>query len=197
MKKTEQLVVDATRGDRAAVDALLERFLPGLRAFVRLRAGAMIRAKESVSDLVQSVCREVLENVDQFRYGGEAGFRQWLYTAALRKIGRRWKYYKADKRDAAREVPLDRRSSADDEESRLLEAYRSFYTPSHHAGIREELARLEDAFEKLPPDYQEVIVLARIVGLSREEIGQQMGRSEGAVRTLLSRALAQLAESVQ
>jgi DNA-directed RNA polymerase specialized sigma24 family protein len=38
-----------------------------------------------------------------------------------------------------------------------------------------------------------VISLARIVGLSHAEIAKEMGRSEGAVRTLLSRALARLA----
>jgi hypothetical protein len=41
---------------------------------------------------------------------------------------------------------------------------------------------------------REVIALAKIAGLSRAEIGERMGRSETAVRTLLHRALADLAE---
>ena len=35
------------------LDELLLQFLPGLRAFVRLRTGPMIRARESSRDLVQ------------------------------------------------------------------------------------------------------------------------------------------------
>lgn len=45
----------ACRGDRAALDALVVRFLPELRAFVRLRAGPALREWESTSDIVQSV----------------------------------------------------------------------------------------------------------------------------------------------
>jgi len=38
-----------------------------------------------------------------------------------------------------------------------------------------------------------VITLAHLVGLARAEIAQQMGKSEGAVRVLLHRALARMA----
>ena len=48
--------------------------------------GPQLRAKESASDLVQSVCREVLGRLDRFQHGGEAGFRHWLYATALRKV---------------------------------------------------------------------------------------------------------------
>jgi DNA-directed RNA polymerase specialized sigma24 family protein len=39
-----------------------------------------------------------------------------------------------------------------------------------------------------------VIVLARIENLGHREIAQRLGKSEGAVRTMLCRALAELAE---
>ena len=57
----------------------------------------------------------------------------------------------------------------------------------------EALAALELVFDQLPADYREVILLSRIVGLSHEEIAEQMGRSKGAISVLLSRALARLA----
>ena len=58
---------------------------------------------------------------------------------------------------------------------------------------RESSERLESAFEHLPDEYREVLLLARIVGLSRAEIGEKMQRSENAVRSLLFRAQAKLA----
>jgi DNA-directed RNA polymerase specialized sigma24 family protein len=97
---TRQLVQHATQGDRPAIDQLLERYLPGLRAFIRMRAGPMIRRRESESDLAQSVCREVLEHLDQFQYGDEVGFKRWLYTTALRKILHR--YESGTRRSATR-----------------------------------------------------------------------------------------------
>ncbi|MEQ8767301.1 MAG: RNA polymerase sigma factor [Planctomycetota bacterium] len=193
MNDTEKLVEAATRGDDIAIDELLNRYLPGLRAFIRLRSGRMLRAKESASDLAQSVCREVLQHMDRFQYGGESGFKSWLYTTALRKIANRQAFYQAARRDARREISG---GPGDDEQRKteLLECYGNFYTPSQHAMAHEELARIEEAFEKMPEDYRDVICYARILGLSHKEIAELMDRTEGAVRTLLSRALTRLAE---
>jgi RNA polymerase sigma-70 factor, ECF subfamily len=196
--ESKDLIDRASRGDGAAVDTLLSQNLAGLEAYVRLRAGRLIRSRESASDLVQSVCREVLQNIDRYQYRGEAQFRQWLYTTAMRKIANRADYYQADKRDPRRETPLardgDSRTSPD---PALLAAYRNVATPSRLVAAREELAQLEAAFALLSEEKREVILLAKIVGLSRQEIADQTGRSEPAVRTLLSRALAELAEHLE
>ena len=180
----------ARAGDATALDELLSRYLPGLRGFVRLHSGRLVRAREESSDLVQSVCLEVLRKVDRFQHGDEAGFRRWLYVTALRKIQNRHRFYVADKRDAAREVAVD----ADERDAQLLRGYASLATPSRELVAREEVHRIEAAFDRLSEEHREVILLARILGLPRAEIGERMGRSEGAVRTLLFRATARLAE---
>jgi len=186
-----KLAERAAQGDRAALERLLELYLPELRAFVRLRAGAVVRARESSSDIVQSVCREVIQHAERFQFASEPAFKQWLYTTALRKIVNRKDFYLAQKRDAQREMRL---SSGDDSAAhqRLADCYRSFSSPSRGLMIKEELERVERAFETLPEEYREVITLAHMVGLSRAQIAQQMGKSEGAVRVLLHRALARV-----
>src|SRR5262245_60579325 len=115
--------------------------LPGLRAFIRLRSGQLLRARESVSDLVQSVCREVLQDLPRAEVGSEAAFRGWLYTAAHRKILDRRKYWEREMRDAGREQALDGAPDADGER-RLLESYEALATPSRHAEVKEEVARI-------------------------------------------------------
>ena len=177
-------------GDRDAVDALLRRNLPGLRTYVRLHSGPLLRAREASGDLVQSVCREVLTHLDRFRYPSEAGFRQWLFVTALRKIRRRYEYWGAQRRDAGREVALDDAAPAGD----LAHAYSALATPSQVAVAHEQVERIERAFDRLPDDYRDAVVLARIVGLSNAELAARLGRTEGATRTLLSRATARLAE---
>jgi RNA polymerase sigma-70 factor (ECF subfamily) len=183
---SRELVKQASRGDRPAIDELLRRHLPGLRAFIRLRAGPVIRKRESESDLAQSVCRELLEHLDRFQYDDERGFKRWLYTTALRKILNRYEYYAACKRNFLREDPQS-----------LSEHYRTLSTPSQHAMKQEEIERVERAFDELGEEQREVVTLAHLVGLSRAEIARQLGKSEGAVRTMLSRALAQLAEILE
>lgn len=191
---TLQLAERAAAGDRGAVEVLLERCLPELRAYVRLRAGAVIRNHEAHSDIVQSTCREVLEHFERFQFPSESAFRQWLFTTALRKLTHRRDYYHAEKRDARRDVALDDAPAGD---AALLACYRGFTTPSKAAMLKEEIERIERAFEGLSEDHREVITLAKVVGLSRAEIGLQMGRSEAAVKMLLSRALAELAERLE
>jgi RNA polymerase sigma-70 factor (ECF subfamily) len=165
---------------------LLEEHLAGLRAFVHLRLGSRLREKEESQDLVQSVCREVLADPSAFERRAGTGFREWLHRAAENKIRDRWRYWRRERRDVARETPGA-------PESELVD----LVTPSRAAGSREELARLERAFLRLPPDYREVIVLARLRGLSHESIAAKLGRTELATRTLLSRALARLAFALE
>lgn len=184
--QTQSLVERAGRGDPGAVQELLLAHLPRLRAFVRLRCGAALRAKESASDLVQSVCRDLLLHLDGFRWEGEAGFRAWLYTAAARKVADRAEYWGAQRRDAGREVGVS--------DEALLEVYRTSATPSQAASSKEALARIEAAFDALPADYREAVLLSRILDLPRAEVARRMGRSEDSVRHLLFRGLAQLSK---
>ena len=167
---------------------MLAEHLTRLRAFLRLRMGPVVRSKESTEDLVQSVCREALEGPDDFEYRGEASFRHWLFRRAEHKVQDRGRYYARRKRDAGLEVPLVPAGG----EAEMLRGLESVFTPSRDAAAREELERLERAFRDLPPDYQEVILLARVVGLSHAEIAERMGRTVSATWTLLSRALARL-----
>jgi RNA polymerase sigma-70 factor (ECF subfamily) len=185
--------VSGADADREQVERLLEHHLPRLTGFVRLRTGALLRSMESAEDLVQSVCREVLEQGHRFRYDGEEGFRRCLFTAAARKISDRLEYYRAQKRDPGRRVPLEPDTAAS-VSSELLECYRSFCTPSRGMREQEEVARIEAAFEELPDAQREVIALSRMAGLSHQEIAQQTGRSEGSVRMLLYRGLERLSE---
>lgn len=175
------LVERAAAGDAGAVETLLLRHLGALRAYVRLRSGPALRAREGTCDIVQSVCRDLLGRLDEFRYPGEAAFRAWLYVTAQRKIADKAEHWSAQKRDVERQVPLE-------------DVYRTLGSPSQAAMGREALLRLEAAFDTLSEDQREVILLSRVVGLSREEVAARLGRSEAGVRNLLSRALAELAE---
>lgn len=195
MNDRDSLISAASQGDAEAVDALLERYLPRLRAFLRLRLAPEIRAKESCSDVVQSTCREILQHIDRYQYRGDVNFKQWLFTTALRKLSKKAEYYHAAKRNVGREVGLQAKGEAPAEDL-LAQAYHTLSTPSAVLTQREEINHIEATFDTLPEDYQEVITLSRIVGLSHKEIADAMGRSETATRSLLHRALAQFADEL-
>jgi RNA polymerase sigma-70 factor (ECF subfamily) len=186
METSERLVDAARTHDRQAIEALLVRHLAPLESFVRLRMGPALRARLDAPDLVQSVCREVLEDLTDFVYHGEGAFRHWLYTRAQNKLLEKHRYVAADKRSGAREErPFDATT--------VLPSYQTLLTPSRVASARETVARIEAAFDELPEDYREAITLHRICGLSHAEIATRMNRSEGAVRNLVYRGTSRLA----
>ncbi len=184
------LVERLRAGDRSAIGALIERHLPGLRAFVRLHGGRALREQESCSDLVQSACREVIEGLDQFEYRGEAAFRHWLYKAAEHKLMDRARYYGRQKRDAGRNVRLD--DSQGSQDAGVLRCYATLCSPSGEAIARERADQIEQAIDRLPPAYREVLLLSRSVGLSNDEIAREIGQDSAYTRVLLSRSLAKL-----
>ncbi len=194
MDQSRVLFEAASRGDAASLNTLIERHLPALFAYVRLNIGPKLRRREASGDLVQSICREVLADAGAFRYEGEGAFRVWLYTQALHKIRHRAEFWGAQKRDPGKEVPPPDRSGHD---GGLFDAYQSFCTPSRAVMRRETIERIESAFAELPDDYREVILLSRVVGLTRTEIASRMGRTEAAIRNLLPRALAALSDRIE
>jgi RNA polymerase sigma-70 factor (ECF subfamily) len=190
--KTEALVAAAQRREPGALDALVEGVARDLRAFVRLELDPALRARESCSDIVQSVCREVVEDLGGFQDRGAGSFRAWLFTAALNKIRQKHHFWHAQKRDAAREVGG---GGADGN------VYASLCdlggSPSEHAIAREQAERIERAMDRLSPEQREVLVLARVVGLGHREIAARTGKSEVAVRSLLSRGSLRLLAAIE
>jgi RNA polymerase sigma-70 factor (ECF subfamily) len=189
MTDFDALTERATNGDRDALHELLVRYLPELRAFVRLRAGAVALRKDGETDLVQSVCREVLTHAERFQHPNEGAFKRWLFATALRKILNRREHHLAAKRDVLREQGL---GGEEELQRGLLDVYSRFSSPSGRAELHEELERVETAMQSLSEEQREVITLAHVVGLSRAEIAESIGKSEGAVRNILYRALAEL-----
>ena len=194
MKRNSDPPYDA-EGDDVAVDALLERHLPGLRSYVRRNISPGVLARESSDDLVQSICREVLQNVDAFEYRGEAAFRSWLYQAALRKMIDRHRYYCADKRDPGHETERDLEAELSTEAGTPLTTT-SAGSPSSEAILHEEMQRLETGFASLSECDRAVIQLVYVRGLTHSEAARELGCSEVASRKQLSRALARLSKRI-
>ena len=123
----------------------------------------------------------MLEHADRFEHGGESGFRHWQYCTAMRKLADRDDDHRAHRRDVARERP------AGDDDAQAA-TYATVCTPSRVAIAREQLARLERAFDQLSEPQREVVLGARLLGLSHAELVARLGRTESAVRTLLCRS---------
>ena len=131
---------------------------------------------------------KALEGRDRFEFRSEPEFRKWLMVTTDHEILDRRRHFAAGRRNPERTVP-----GADD----LLASYGSICTPSRDAVAKEELARVDAAFDRLPEEYRQVISLRRLLGMSPAEVAEAMGRSEDALRMLLNRALSRLAREME
>jgi len=176
--------------DQPPIEDLQERHLPTLRAYVRRNLDAGLADRESTADLVQSVCREVLQSRGKFEFRGDAAFQRWLLQVALHKLMDRRRFWRARKREGLRvEGQRGALSWSQDELGRLAVALGS---PSAEAMLREDLDRLALALEELSEFDSEVIRLVRLEGLSHAEFAGRMGCTEPQSRKRLFEALARL-----
>lgn len=177
------LMEAAAAGDQEALAELVSQALPDLRRVVQHRMGPSLRLQEGVSDIVQSVCREVLSHHQAFKHPDEGAVRRWLWRTAVRKIARRHRDAHTLKRSPGQLASLD---EGPDPLARGVGV-------SREMEVKEELSLLRAAIDSLPDDQRQVVLLAKIEEIPREEIAQRIGRSPGATRMLLHRALTHLA----
>lgn len=165
---------------------LLVRHLDTLRCFVRIHVSPALRQREQDSDIVQSVCAEVLAHPARFQYHGEAAFRSWLYRAVLDRVRQKLRFHGAERRSP------DREEHPGPEGAGPLDSYAEMVTPSRVAMNRELQQKLEVAIDGLPEAQKEVLVRARLLQLDHETIARELDITTDASRQLLHRAIARL-----
>lgn len=183
MKDPADSILQASQGDPAALEGLLERYLPELRSFVRLQMGPLVNQKESSSDIVQSCCRQVLDKLGDFEYRGEFAFKKWLFIACTNKLRDRERHWFRQQRDVRREALLDDVTDPAD---------LTLSSPSGEFLRREEIEKLRNALDSMSAEHRQVITMSRLLGMSHKEIAEALGSTEGATRALLHRAVARL-----
>jgi len=140
-------------------------------------------------DLVQEALIEAVKDLGDFAYSNDGDFLRWLSSIVENTIRDNVDRIHAAKRDVRRQVSLDKMAARAD----MLHADAGLpvvtTTPSVVLSLREELDRLEEAMDRLKPQYREVIVMAKIEGLSCKEIAARQNKRPAAVAMSLSRAI--------
>lgn len=169
----EALVERARRNDREALAALYDRYRDRIARFAAGRLGDAEKAEDVTSETFEAMLR----NLRSYRLGTD--FEAWLFTIAhrrvtdhFRRLGRR------------REVELDA----------TVEPASASAGPEDHVVAAENRAEVARAFRELRADQQEILSLRVLAGLSATQVGEVLGKSEGAVRVAQHRALSSLRE---
>ena len=185
-----QWLAGARAGSREALGQVLATFRGYLLLVANRELDGELRAKGGASDLVQETFLEAQRDFARFHGNSEAELRAWLRRLLLNNVANFTRQYRdRAKREVAREVPLEAGGSSHERGAGLAADTTS---PSGQAIAREQAKALEQAMERLPPDYRQVLALRHEQKLTFAQIGEQMQRTANAARMLWLRAVERL-----
>jgi RNA polymerase sigma-70 factor (ECF subfamily) len=180
--ETRELLQRAREGSPEALNLLYERCAGRLLAFIRLRLGKDLRSRLESRDILQTTLLKSLEHLEDLKGNQTRSLMAWLARIAEHEIRDGADFHHRQRRDAARELPLD-------DDAPLPALTRSALS---RVILDERATRLEAALETLSADHREVILLRKFEELSFSEIGTRLGKSDDACRMLLARAMTAL-----
>ena len=168
----DRTAVAAAKADPAAFESLYRKYVAQIYSLALYE----MRDAHAAEDVTEQVFLRALSALPGFREQGEArdsSFRVWLFSIARNVIANERRFARRHPQ-APIEAALNLRAADD---------------PAATVETRLQAQRAWDALMGLPEERRQAVVLRFVNELSAREIGQIMGRSEGAVRVLIHRAL--------
>lgn len=177
MPSSESELIEKAKEDAEAFGELYQRYVDRIYNYIFYRTGS----EEDAQDLTAHTFYKALTHIGRYRERG-APFAAWLYRIAHNAVAN-WH------RDNSRwtELPLEGLTFHDQPER----------APDSAAEHWERQQALSQAMRRLHPDRQTLLILKFSEGLSNRQIGEIMGRSEGAIKSLYHRALVGLREDLE
>jgi RNA polymerase sigma-70 factor (ECF subfamily) len=173
---TNNLAARAKTGDRAALNALLERHLDTVYRFVSVRMGA---GHPELDDIVQETLIGASGSIRTMRGETNAQVAGWLLSIARHKI--------ADHLRARYSHPHE-----------SLDGILGEKVPDPERPVDEQVMahqraeQLKEAMRLLTPEQEEILVLRFVLGFGISEVAEITRRPAGAVKSMQHRALASL-----
>jgi len=173
-----RLLQRAQHHDPAAFDRLYELYADRIYRYVWYR----VRDTELAEDLTADIFVQMMQSLPTFRIrtsGTVAGFSGWLYRIAHNYLHH---FYRRGEREEKMQQMREETQAGPANQPDLADL----------AATHERAASVHQAIARLPADQQAVLIHRFWEQLSHTEVAALMGRSEGAVRALQHRALANL-----
>lgn len=171
----EGALIEQAKVDRDAFGALYEIHFDKIFNYIFYRVGNRYDAE----DLTAQVFMRALHHIQDFEYTG-VPYSAWLYRIA-RNLLANW-YRDTSRR---RTIPI--------EKSRYDKVIDS---PEQTTQLAEDKDVLLASVRRLPADRQELLIFKYVERMSNKEIGEIMGRSEGAIKSLYYRTLVALRDDL-
>jgi RNA polymerase sigma-70 factor, ECF subfamily len=180
----DRALVDAARAEPARFEALYRKYLAQVYSYAYYELGD----HHDAEDATERTFVAALTNLHRFEERarpedghGASTFRVWLFRIARNVV--------ADRQRARYRRPEEQLEAA----AALADGTAD---PAAQVARRDEASAAWRAIERLPGDRRRAIILRFVDEMSTSEIAGVLGRSEGAVRVLIHRALRSVARDL-
>ena len=193
---TDSLVGSIAEGDTAALGRYLDRCRPLILKHIVRRMGPALRKVTEPEDIYQEVSISAIRALSRTDLAGRDPFR-WICELAERRIVDSHRYhYQAGKRDRKKEVALQNGASHDGK-AVLIDVLALSVTTASQACLRDaRRLELQAAIATLPSLQQDALRMRYLEGRPTREISQRLGKTDGAIRVLISRTLRKLRDEI-
>jgi RNA polymerase sigma-70 factor (ECF subfamily) len=192
---SDDLIARIRQRDRQALAEFIASHRLQLMAFIERQLGAALRRKIEPDDVYQEASAEALRALATAELGDRDPFSWLCQITEHRIIDLHRRFFGAQKRDAAKEVPLGSSRGTESRTAGLINMLvASMTTPSQAFSRNAREERLLEALAKLPEEQQAALKLRYIENLPSKEIAERLGKSDAAIRVMLTRSLKRLHE---
>ena len=180
--------------DPAALGELLAAKRLPLLAFIERQLGSALRRRVEPEDVLQEASAEAVRALPGTDLAERDPF-SWLCQIAERRIiDLHRRHFGAQKRDAGREVPLGSPGGDSHAPGLINLLVMSMTTPSQAFSRNVRELRLTEALAKLPQEQREALRMRYVESLPSKGIAEKLGKTDAAVRVMLTRSLKKLQE---
>lgn len=180
--------------NRDELAAFVETKRPQLLAYIDHNLGPALRKKLEPEDLLQEVILSALNSLPTFNVPGRDPFKLLCQMAEQRIIDAHRRHVAAQKRSSDREVSIDTPLAGQEQFGFVNMLAASMTTPSQAFSRGQKELNLQIAIGSLPEEQRELLRLRFVEGLATKDVAERLGKTDGAVRVLLSRTLSKLQE---
>lgn len=169
----------------------IESVRPQVLGYIEKNLGPVLRKKIEPDDIYQDLCVAALAAPEQFNVPGRDPFKLLCQIAEQRIIDSHRRLVAAHKRSAERERSIDQPLPAG--QGAFIDLLVASLTSASQAFSKNQKEfQLLQAMEVLTTEQREAVRLRFVDGWATKDIADKLGKTDGAIRVLLSRTVSQL-----